>query len=90
MLYMKQLYFNEKASKGDASAVLKLRLTNLEIKQWFISEPESAMMLINTKEIKNSESMNMYHHELHKKKTTRSAILTLDTSQGQIKGHKNC
>ena len=49
MLYMKQLYFNKKASIGDASAVIKLRLTNLEIKQWFISEAEAAMMLINTK-----------------------------------------
>ena len=41
-------------------------------------------------EIDNSEDVNLYHHEIHKKKITRSAILELESENGTIKGLKKC
>ena len=41
-------------------------------------------------EIDKSEEVNLYHHEIHKKKITRSAILELELEHSPIKGHKKC
>ena len=40
-------------------------------------------------EIDDSEEVNLYHHEIHKKKILRSAILELESENGLLKGHKN-
>ena len=88
MLLMKQIYFNKQALAGIEHAKIKLSLINLDIKQWFISEAESAILLINAQEIEESENMNLYNHEIHMKKITRSAILSLDYPQGLLTGHK--
>ena len=41
-------------------------------------------------EIYESEEVNLYHHEIHKKKITRSPILELESEKGSLKGHKKC
>ena len=64
---MKQIYFHNKTLEGNTEAKIKLNITNLDIKQWFIKEAESTILLINTQEIEENETMNLYHHDIHKK-----------------------
>ena len=90
MLQMKQLYYNNKAVEGDYNAKIKLHLVNLDIKKGFSKEAEDTILHINTQEIEESESMNIYHHQLHKKKMSRTAILKLETPDRPIYGHKKC
>ena len=40
--------------------------------------------------IEENETMNLYHHDIHKKKLTRSAIISLESPQGPLNGHKKC
>ena len=42
------------------------------------------------REIVESETTNLYHHEIHKKKVSKSAILELQTEEGVMTGHKEC
>ena len=86
---MKQVYYNYKAVEGDYNAKIKLHLVNLDIKKWFSKEAEEAILHINSQELEESESMNLYHHELHKKKMSKSEILKLETPNRPIYGHKN-
>ena len=39
-------------------------------------------------EVNETEDIDLYHHELHKKKVTKSAILELETEKGILLGHK--
>ena len=41
-------------------------------------------------EINESEEINLYHHEIHKKKIVKSAILELETEKGLLKEHTEC
>ena len=65
---MKQTYFHNKILEGNPEAKIKLNLINLDIKQWFMKEAESTILLINAQEIEENETMNLYHHDIHKKK----------------------
>ena len=68
MLFMKQIYFNNQTLAGDESAKIKLDLVNCDIKQWFTSEAEITILLNNAQEIEELETMNLFHHEIHKKR----------------------
>ena len=41
-------------------------------------------------EIESSESVRIYHHELHKKHLKRTSILKLDTGDKILEGHAEC
>ena len=90
MLYLKQKYFLNKIEEGNPEYRTNINLINMEIKQWFIEEAETAILLINAKEIEENETINLYQHDLHKKKIQRAAITTLSTPEGTINGHKKC
>ena len=90
MLYLKQKYFLNKIDEGNNEFRTNLNLINLEIKQWFIKEAETSILLINAQEIEENETLNLYHHDLHKKKVYRAAITSLDTPEGPINGYKKC
>ena len=89
MLYMKQIYYHKLAQIGDANANMQLKLTIIEINEWFNEEAESIFLHINLQEIGESEEINLYHHEIHKKKITKSAILELESEKGLLTGIKN-
>lgn len=90
MLYLKQKYYLNKIEEGNPDYRTNINLINMEIKQWFIEEAETAIFLINAQEIEENETLNLYHHDLHKKKIQRAAITTLSTPDGIINGHKKC
>ena len=90
MLYMMQTYFLKKIQEGNLEAKTQLNLVNLEIKQWFINEAESTILLISAQEIEENEMRNLYHYDIHKKRITKSAILSLESLQGPLNSHKEC
>ena len=46
---------------------------------------------IITNEIDKSESINIYHHQIQKKRIKQSSIIKLDTpDQGMLLGHQAC
>ena len=87
---MKQFYLNKQALKGNNDAKIQLSLVNLEINEWFSTEAESVLLHIYAQEIEESESMNLYHHKIHRKKNSRSVTLALDSPNGPITRHKKC
>ena len=70
MLYLKQKYFLNKFHEGNFEDLANLNLINLEIKQWFIKEAETSILLINAQEIEENETLNLYHHDIRKKNYT--------------------
>ena len=90
MLYLKQKYFLNKIDEDNNEFHTSLNLINLEIKQWFVREAETSIILINAQEIEENETLNLYHHDLNKKKVHRAAITSLDTPEGPINSHKKC
>ena len=90
MLYLKQKYFQNKIEEGNTEYLADINIVNLEIKQWFIEEAKTAILLINAREVDENETLNLYQHDLHKKKIQRAAITTLATPDGLINGHKKC
>ena len=89
MLYLKQKYFQNKIEEGKKEHLADLKLINFEIKEWFIEEAKATILLINAREVEENETLNLYQHDLHKKKIKRAAISTLATPNGLINGHKN-
>ena len=89
-LFLKQVYFCKKMREGCEKAEHKYRTVNLEILKWFENEAKLIQIQTNMNEITESESTNLYHHSVHRKKITNSAILTLDTEEGLKVGHKEC
>lgn len=57
---------------------------------YFEKEASLIQTQTNRYEFTESESTNLYHHALHKKRVVNSAILELDTDQGPKKGHDQC
>lgn len=90
MLFLFQIYFFKQAKKGDDNAKDKLKLTNMDINEWFNEEAKSVLLQINMQEINEFEEVNLHHHELHKKKVTKLVILELETERGVLFGHKEC
>ena len=89
-LYVKQAYFCRKMREGNAEANLKYKTVNMEIINWFEHEAKQLQLQINLKDITESENTNLYHHSIHKKKVTNSAILELETEGGLLVGHNDC
>merc|ERR1712240_411073 len=69
---------------------MNLKLVNSEIKEWFEEEAKATILLVNAREVEENETLNLYQHDLHKKKIKRAAISSLTTPEGLIYGHKKC
>ena len=68
MLYLKQKYFQTKLEEGKSEHLADINIINLEIKQWFTEEAKTAILLINAREVDENETLNLYQHDLHKKR----------------------
>ena len=75
MLYLKQKYFQNKVDEGKSEHLADINLINLEIKQWFTEEAKTAILLINAREVDENETLNLYQHDLHKKKSKELRFL---------------
>ena len=76
-LYLKQIYFKNLFHQSNQTIYKKNLETNFEINSWLDEEEKNILIHINLKEITESKQIHMYHHEIRKKKVTKSAILEL-------------
>ena len=90
VLYLKQAYYCKKLREGDVSAAVHYKAANNLIVKWFEEQAKNVQTQLNLCDITESETTNLYHHSLHKKKLIHSAILELDTEEGSKRGHIQC
>ena len=64
--------------------------TQLRIRDWFSKEVERVKHQSRVNDVQNSEKVQIYHHEIHKKHLKRSVILKLKTDKGNVEGHAAC
>ena len=77
MLYLKQKYFQKKVDEGNIEHLADIKLINLGIKQWFTEEAKATILLINAREVEENETVSLYQHDLHKKKSKELRFLPL-------------
>ena len=87
---LRQAYLVRKLHQGQVFRHSELKLVQLEINEWHKDECEKIKMQFRTDEVNASESVRIYHHELHKKHIKKSAILKLETEIGTKTGHEEC
>ena len=74
LLILKQLHFSKMVRLGNQDFEVQLKSTNVDIKNYFEEEAKSLQLLINMRDITESEKTNIYHHSLHRKKVQRAFI----------------
>ena len=62
----------------------------MKIQEWYEKKCSKIKEESRAREFQESEKVTIYHHEIHKKKVKKSAILKLDTPMGVIEGHQSC
>ena len=67
-----------------------MKLVQAEIELWHEKECEKIKIQAKADEIDSSESVRIYHHELHAKHIRKSTILKLKTESGTLEGHYAC
>ena len=80
----------KKTKEANSEVKTNLNIIYLKIKEWFVKEAEHTILLVNAHEIEEKETINLYHHDIHKKKITRSAITSLESPNWTLTGHKKC
>ena len=59
-----------------------------QIESWHKQECQKIKLQARSEELNKSESVRIYHHELHKRKIKRTSITKLDTGSQILIGHK--
>lgn len=85
------MYSVKKLQQGCNIFLDEYNRVKTEIKQWYKDKAQDAADKMAVKQMDESETMNIFHHEQHKKKLKLSSILKLDTpEEGIIVGHEKC
>ena len=75
---------------GNQDFEVQLKSTNVDIKNYFEEEAKSLQLLINMRDITESEKNNIFHHSLHRKKVQMSSINKIQEGKNIFMGHKAC
>ena len=62
----------------------------LKINNWYQEESKNLLLRCKARDIDESESATIYHHQMHQKRFKRSSLLKLDTPEGMKIGHTEC
>ena len=90
LLLLKQIHFCKMLRSGKNEFYVKLKSINLEIKNYYEEEAKSIQLLINMRDVSESEKTNIFHHSLHRKKIQKSAIIKIQEEGNIFLGHKAC
>ena len=92
LLMMRQSHLSKKIQQGSTyrGSLAALKETQLRIRDWFSKEVERVKHQSRVNDVQNSEKVQIYHHEIHKKHLKRSVILKLKTDKGNVEGHAAC
>jgi hypothetical protein len=90
LLMMRQCYLTKKVQTGETEMLPALREVQLRVVEWFETEVEKVKNQSRVEDIKTSQKVRIYHHELHRKNYKRSYILKLQTEHGLLEGQAAC
>ena len=90
LLLIRQAYLVKKIHKGNFSKLIELKVVQSEIQNWYSKESEKIKMQGKVEDINESESVRIYHHEIHQKKIKQSSILKLQAEDNILEGHAAC
>ena len=97
-MLMRQSYLVKKIQElgrnvaaGGGQLLGELRSVQVDIRQWYREESEKIKIQSKSEEINLSENVRFYHHANHQKHIKQSAILKLETEDGEVLiGHEQC
>ena len=75
---------------GETWRLPELKSVHTSIENWYANESRKIQFQSQASEYQHEEKVRIYHHELHKKRMSRSSILQLETSSGNLVGHQAC
>jgi hypothetical protein len=84
LLLVRQAYLNRKVKLGHTNNLAELRTVHSFIQQWYQKQCEKLKLESRASEFQESEKVTIYHHEIHKKLSRKSAILKLQTPDGLL------
>ena len=91
LLLVRQAYLVKKLnSTKNVQHFVDLSVVQSKISQWYKRESKKVQDLCRKDEFQSDESTRIYHHNLHRKSIKKSSILSLETENGLIEGHKSC
>ena len=90
LLRLRQAYLNRKLMHGETWRLPELKSVHTSIENWYANESRKIQFQSQASEYQHEEKVRIYHHELHKKRMSRSSILQLETSSGILVGHQAC
>ena len=90
LLMLRQTYLVRKVQSGQHNRLGELFTVQREIVAWYKQDCEKVKLQARAEELDTSESVRIYHHELHRNKIKRTSILKLDTGDTILNGHKQC
>ena len=90
LLLLRQGYLVRKIQSGAMDRLKELKQVQLQIEQWHAMECEKVKLQSRSEELNTSESVRIYHHELHAHHIKKSSILKLQTDKELLIGHTAC
>ena len=90
LLRLRQNYLNRKLMLGETWRLPDLKAVHTSIQLWYSKEAEKIKYQSLTDEHQSAENVRIYHHELHRKRIRKSAILRLETEGRVLEGHQAC
>ena len=91
LLLIRQSYLVRKLHEGCFDRLLEHRKVQLEINEWYQEESLKLQVQSKMSDIVESESVNIFHHDLHKKYILKSSILRLTAEENKVmNGHAEC
>ena len=68
----------------------ELKKIHMQIEDWYHQESMKLKYQSQVEEHQTSETVRVYHHNLHRKQIKKTSILKLETGEGIIEGHEKC
>ena len=91
LLLIQQAYLVRKLHNGCLDKLKEHKKVQLEINEWYQEESKKLQIQSKMDEIVESETVNIFHHEIHKKHITKSSILKLTSEENEsLNGHHEC
>ena len=72
------------------SQYAELRAVQVAIDKWYQKQSAKILFQSRCQEVSSSETVRIFHHDLHKKHLKRTSILKLQADEVLLEGHSEC
>ena len=93
LLLIRQAYLVKKLEQSytrNIQVYTDLKQVQKKVNDWYSRESKKIQDQCRKDEFLSAETTRIYHHNLHRKNIKQCSILSLDTEEGYIEGHKKC